>query len=190
MDERRRRRPLWTCPECGQSLVTANMWHSCVRLTEGDVFRGRETQRALYDAWLAFVRRFGPLTVNVSRTRISFQARVRFAGMVRMTRDGIVCGFWLKRRIESPRFIRVEHLPPGDFVYQFKLNAAEQLDEEAAAWIAEAYEVGMQRWEPPAIPVRAMTLRRPRFASRPLPTARRSRAQRPEPARRRPVSID
>ena len=23
-------RPLWTCPRCGKSYVTRNMWHSCV----------------------------------------------------------------------------------------------------------------------------------------------------------------
>lgn len=45
--------------------------------------------------------------------RISFQARVRFAGIPRVTKDGLVGGFWLKHRIESPRFTRVEFLPPS-----------------------------------------------------------------------------
>ena len=100
-------KPLWTCPECGQSFVTAHMWHSCVRLTEDAFFAGREAQRKLYEAFLAFVRRFGPVTVNVNKSRISFQGRVRFAGVPRIVRDGIICGFWLKRRIESPRFLKV-----------------------------------------------------------------------------------
>jgi hypothetical protein len=126
--------------------VTRNLWHSCVALTVDEFFAGREAKRRLYDAFLAFVSQFGPVTVNVTRSRISFQARVRFAGVVRVTKDGLVCSFWLKRRIGSPRFTRVELVPPNNFVYHFKLTAADQLDEEAAAWLSEAYAVGMQAW--------------------------------------------
>lgn len=148
MGERAAERPLWTCPECGQSFVTPRMWHSCVRLSEEEFFGSREKQRALYRAFRAFVERFGPVRVNINKTRISFQGRVRFAGVARVTRDGLACTFWLKRRIESPRFTRVERLPPGDYIYNFKLTDAAQLDEEAAGWLAEAHEVGMQRWRP------------------------------------------
>jgi hypothetical protein len=121
------------------------MWHSCVRLSAADFFRGRVKQKKLYAAFLKFVRGFGPVTVNVSKTRISFQARVRFAGVVRVVGDGIVCGFWLKRRIASPRLIRTELVPPRDYIYQFKLSDPAELDDEVATWIAEAYEVGLQR---------------------------------------------
>lgn len=150
MNEGSDERPLWICPSCGQSFVTRNMWHSCCQLTEDEFFGGRAKQRALYRAFLAFVERFGPVSVNINKTRISFQGRARFAGVARVTKEGLVCGFWLKRRIDSPRFARVEKLPPSDYVYQFKLTDAAQLDDEAAQWIAEAYEVGMQRWKPPA----------------------------------------
>ena len=137
-------RPLWTCPECGQSFVTARMWHSCVRRTVDEFFAGHEGKRPLYDAFLALVERFGRVTVNVSKTRISFQGRVRFAGVAGIRRDGLVCGFWLKRRIDSSRFSRVEHLPPGDHVYQFRLRHLDELDDEVAAWIEEAARVGRQ----------------------------------------------
>lgn len=142
------RRPLWTCPECGQSFVTRNLSHSCCRFTEEEFFGSRDSQRALYRAFLAFVERCGPVTVNINKTRISLQGRARFACVDRVTRDGLVCHVWLKRRLESPRFVRIEALPPSDFVHYFKLADAAELDDEAAAWIAEAYEVGMQRWTP------------------------------------------
>ena len=142
--------PLWTCPSCGQSFVTRNMSHSCCQFTEEEFFGGREAQRALYRAFLAFVECCGPVRININKTRISFQARARFAAVDRVTRDGLVCHVWLKRRLEHPRFTRIEALPPSDFVHYFRLTDAGQLDEDAAAWIAEAYEVGMQRWRPPA----------------------------------------
>lgn len=149
MREGANQRPLWTCPVCGQSFVGRNMSHSCCRLTEEDFFAGREAQRALHHAFRAFVERRGPIKVNINKTRISFQARARFASVNRVTRDGLACHLWLKRRIESRRFTRIEHLPPGNFVHNFKLTDVAELDDEMAEWIAEAYEVGMQRWKPP-----------------------------------------
>ena len=49
----------------------------------------------LYSEFLRVVRRIGPITVNVNKTRISFQRRVRFAGVAGTTKDALVCGFWL-----------------------------------------------------------------------------------------------
>jgi hypothetical protein len=61
----------------------------------------------------------------------------------RRPRDGIVCGFWLKRRITSPRLIKTAFIPPN-YVYQFKLTYPDELDDEVASRIAEAYRVGEQ----------------------------------------------
>jgi hypothetical protein len=136
--------PLWTCPECAQTFVTRNASHSCVQLTLDGFFGDRRAQRQLYEALLELVRRFGPVTVNVNRSRISFQARVRFATVARVTRSGLVCTFWLKREVVSPRITRVELYPPSNYVHQFKLTDARELDDELAAWLRDAYEVGLQ----------------------------------------------
>ena len=83
--------------------------------------------------------------MNVNKSRISFQARVRFAGIPRVTKDGLVGGFWLKHRIESPRFIRVEFLPPNNYIYQFRRRSEKDLDAEVLAWLRKAYKVGQQK---------------------------------------------
>jgi hypothetical protein len=136
--------PLWTCPECAQTFVTRNASHSCVQLTLNGFFGDRRAQRQLYEALLELVRRFGPVTVNVNRSRISFQARVRFATVARVTRSGLVCTFWLKREVVSPRITRVQLYPPSNYVHQFNPTDARELDDELAAWLREAYEVGLQ----------------------------------------------
>jgi hypothetical protein len=136
--------PLWTCPECAQTFVTRNASHSCVQLTLDGFFGDRRAQRQLYEALLELVRRFGPVTVNVNRSRISFQARVRFATVARVTRSGLVCTFWLKREVVSPRITRVQLYPPSNYVHQFKPTDARELDDELAAWLRDAYEVGLQ----------------------------------------------
>lgn len=70
--------------------------------------------------------------------------RVRFAGVVRVRKDGLLWGFWLKRRIDSPRFSKVEHLGRTDWIYQFVLRDEDELDDEVRDWIREAYDVGRQ----------------------------------------------
>jgi hypothetical protein len=51
----------------------------------------------------------------------------------------------LTRPIESPRFTRVEYIPPYYFVHRLRLARAEDVDAELRGWLAEAYQVGAQR---------------------------------------------
>ena len=93
--------------------------------------RRREEQRALYRAFLAsWAVRAGQ--VNINKTRISFQGRVRFAGVARGDQSGLTCVFWLKRADRSPRFTRVEASRRATTSHNFKLTDASQLDDEAA----------------------------------------------------------
>jgi len=144
--EKERKRSLWTCPCCRQKFVTKNIWHSCSSFTVDEFFRKKApAHKKLYRAFLKVVRKCGPVKVNVNKSRISFQARVRFAGIPRVTKDGLVGGFWLKHRIHSPRFTRVEFLPPNNYIYQFRIARDEDLDAEVLAWLREAYRVGQQK---------------------------------------------
>ena len=126
--------------------MTRNTWHSCTSFTVDDFFSKKvAVHKKLYRAFLKLVRKCGPVKVNVNKSRISFQARVRFAGIPRVTKDGLVGGFWLKQRIESPRFIRVEFLPPNNYIYQFRITSEKDLDAEVLAWLRKAYKVGRQK---------------------------------------------
>lgn len=75
--------------------------------------------------------------------------RVRFAGAI-IQKSAVQCGLWLKRKVESPLFDRVEKVTARDYVYYFRLTDPAQLDEELAGYVREAYAVGHQ--EPPAVP--------------------------------------
>ena len=57
----------------------------------------------------------------------------------------MVLGFWLKHRIESPRFSKVEFLPPSNWIYQFIATSHDDIDDEVTGWLRAAYDVGMQR---------------------------------------------
>jgi len=136
-------KPLWKCPRCGHRFVTRNLAHSCGRYRLAEHFRGKDPAvRRLFRAWRGFVRRNGPMTVYAEKTRIVFQGRVRFAGAITRKR-WLECGFWLQRFVASPRF-QVEHIPPRNYVYRFRLFNVSQLDRELAELVREAYAIGQQ----------------------------------------------
>jgi hypothetical protein len=138
-------KPLWQCPSCGNLLVTANGWHSCGQFNLEDHFHGKgQPVRDLFDRYLAMVREFGEIRVVPQKTQICFQVRVRFAGAV-IRKKWLDAGFWLKRKIESPRFSRVEDLTPSGYVYHVRISTPEDLDDEFREWIKEAYDTGLGR---------------------------------------------
>ena len=101
--------------------------------------------RELFDALVAAVRENGPVTVNATKSRVSFQVRMRFAGIERPRREYLVATFVLTRPVQSARLRRVEHIPPYYYVHRIALRAPEEIDSELRAWLAEAYQVGEQR---------------------------------------------
>src|SRR5919108_6010976 len=138
--------PLWRCPACGQTFVTASMPHSCQVVALDEHFAGADPAlRAVFDTLLAAARASGPVTVNATKTRITFQARMRFAGIDRPRRDHLLANFVLTRPVRSERLRRVEHVPPYYYVHRLPLRRVEDVDDEVRGWLAEAYQVGRQR---------------------------------------------
>jgi hypothetical protein len=107
------------------------------------VFAGRPRARELFESFRALVDACGPSKLVAYRDRVSFMVRVRFAGAAPRA-DGLDVGFWLTRRLSSPRFRRVETLTPAAHVHSLHVTDASQLDRELAGWIREAYAVGCQ----------------------------------------------
>lgn len=145
----RRQRPLWTCPRCGNRFVTANMWHSCLRAgvdaSLDDHFKGKAPHiRGLFEAWLACVEEAGPVTVIPQKTRICFQARVRFGGAV-IRKSHVLTNFWLKRAVSHPLFRPVEFIAPHYHIYRIRLTDARQLDTPGLRELLdESYRLGQQ----------------------------------------------
>jgi hypothetical protein len=109
-----------------------------------DHLRGKDPSvRALFRLYRDLIRGFGPVHVYAQKSRIVFQARARFAGAVPRKR-WLQCGLWLKRRVESARFRRIEFIPPNNYVHSFRVTRPEDLDDVLAALLREAYAVGRQ----------------------------------------------
>jgi uncharacterized protein DUF5655 len=84
-----------------------------------------------------------PLRNPAGKTRIAFQMRMSFAALS-FRRDELNGHVVLARRLENPRFTRVETISPRNHVHNFKLRSPDELDAELLAWLREAYRVGKQ----------------------------------------------
>lgn len=100
------------------------------------------TVRDLFRRFAAMVRRCGPFTYAPVKTRIGFQVRMTFADVV-LKKDGLHAYVILARRLESPRFTRIESPSPRNHAHHLEVRGREDLD-EVQAWLEEAYRVGSQ----------------------------------------------
>lgn len=133
------------CPKCGRSFANRNQTHTCRPLTDlEDHFRDKSPQvRATFDAILEAVERLGPVTVLSEKTRIAFHTRMSFAAFM-PKRDWLNGHLVLARRIDSPRFTRIEVFSPRNVLHAFRLGSPKEIDAEFVGWLAEAYQVGGQ----------------------------------------------
>lgn len=83
------------------------------------------------------------MVVIPEKTRIAFQVRMSFAA-VTLRRRWVDAHVVLARRLESVRFRRIQTFSPRNHVHEFRLAAPEEVDDEVALWLAEAYRVGRQ----------------------------------------------
>ncbi|HKV50695.1 MAG TPA: DUF5655 domain-containing protein [Gemmatimonadaceae bacterium] len=139
-------RALWRCPRCDRAFANRNQTHTCAALRSvNSHFRGKPPEiRALFDSVVTFLRTLGPVRVLPEKTRIALQVRMSFAQLTprRQWLDGHVV---MARRVESPRFRRVDTISPRNHVHAFRLTRSDDIDDEFRAWLAEAYAVGQQR---------------------------------------------
>jgi len=137
--------PLWRCPECGRSFANRNQSHSCSNVSLQSHFTGKSKDvRELFDALTEMIRKCGKVKVLPEKTRIAFQVRMSFIA-VQVRRNYLIGHFVLARRLEHPRFVRVETFSPRNHLHAFRLDSLEDLDDEFAGWVREAYAVGEQK---------------------------------------------
>ena len=137
---------MWTCPDCGRRFANRNQSHSCgpLRSVE-DHLEGKPPQIAeTYRLFEAAARAVGPLDVLAEKTRIAFFVRMSFAG-ARVLKSFVEGEVVLARRIEDPRFTSILSISPRNHVHYWKMRRPEDVDDQVKDWLAEAYDVGLQK---------------------------------------------
>jgi len=134
-------RPLWTCPKCGLKFVTRNLWHSCGLATVAER-KKRMTPKAreIYDCFESLIANCGEYHVSPAKTRIAFMGRIRFAGISKMTDDGVMCNFALGAPLSSKRFHKIHEVVPGWFAHYMWITDPKQLDTQVQRWLKRAYD--------------------------------------------------
>jgi hypothetical protein len=137
--------PLWQCPACGRRFANRNQSHFCGNYDLERHFEGKSTDvRTLFNVLAGHLCGFGPVTIVPEKTRIAFQVRMSFAA-VSVRRAHLVGHFVLARRLEHPRFPRVDTISPRNHVHHFRISKLADLDDEFIEWAREAYAVGEQK---------------------------------------------
>lgn len=110
---------------------------------EDHLAAGDERTVALWHRFAQILEGFGPVTVSVSKTTVTFKGSRRgFAGG-RPTKTGLVGYFDVMRRLpDDPRIRSVAPYGRRLFVHHFRIDDDDELDEEFVGWLEEAYAVG------------------------------------------------
>lgn len=137
---------LWRCPSCERTFANRNQTHTCGRL--GDVaahFASTAPHvRATFDEVLSVLAMLGPFTVLAEKSRIALHVRMGFAAFM-PRRDWLNGHLVLARQVPSPRFTKIETFSPHNVLHAFRLITPDEVDDEFAGWLTEAYQVGEQR---------------------------------------------
>ena len=102
---------------------------------------------AAFRALVAAARRNGPVTVLPEKTRIAFQVRMSFAAFT-LKKHLLHGHVVLARRRDSARFTKIWGPSRRNQVHEFRLRGpddVDDVDEEVADWLREAYAVGQQK---------------------------------------------
>ena len=135
---------LWACPKCRRRFANLNQTHSCGPLDLEHHFAGKSPKvLEIYYAFLSHVKAIGPVIVLPEKTRIAFQVRMSFAQLT-PRRESMNGHLVLARRVEDPRFRKVDTMSPRSHVHHFRLNDALDIDEPFLVFLREAYAVGKQ----------------------------------------------
>jgi Domain of unknown function (DUF5655) len=136
---------MWACPDCARTFANRNQTHTCAPLGDlaGHFERASPMVRATFDRVLAVVSDLGPVTVLPEKTCIALHVRMSFAAFT-PRRNWLNGHLVLARRVDSPRFLRIETFSPRNVLHAFRLTTPDDVDAEFTGWLTEAYRVGAQ----------------------------------------------
>jgi len=137
-------KPLWTCPRCRRHFSHRNQAHSCGQFTVEQLLDGKPPEMVeLYEQLAEVIQRCGEVVVAPTKTRVLFKVRTVFAS-VAVSKHWLDVVFVLGRRLKHRRIKKAQQEYPG-IVHFLRIEQAEDLDDDLAAWLQEAYDHRQQK---------------------------------------------
>jgi hypothetical protein len=121
--------------------------------TPEEFFAGSALGLKVFGRVVAMTDLLGGATVAVSRSQVAFRRRRGFAYLWRpgqyLRRPGaeVVLSIALGREDASPRWKQVAHPAPHVWMHHLEIRSLDDLDDEVAAWLAEAIDLASHRRE-------------------------------------------
>jgi hypothetical protein len=135
---------LWTCPRCRRQFVHRNQAHSCGQFTVEQLLDGKPTEMVeLYERLADLIGRAGEVVVAPTKTRVLFKVRTVFAS-VAVNKNWLEVLFVLGRRLRHRRIKKAQEEYPG-IVHWLRVEQAEDLDDDLAVWLQEAFDHRMRK---------------------------------------------
>jgi hypothetical protein len=111
-----------------------------------DLFAGHPHTLAVHQKVRSVLEDLGPVQVRTSKSQVAFRRRRGFAYVWRPGQylgdrgAEAVLSIVLDRHDPSPRFKEVTHPAPAHWMHHLEVGDPSEIDEEVAAWLAEAAE--------------------------------------------------
>lgn len=108
-------------------------------------FEGHPASRELFDAVASRIAELADTTLQASKSQVAFRRQRAFAWVWRPDdylhghHAPLVLSLDLPRRDNSPRWKEVVEPRPGRFMHHLELRAPAEVDDQVAAWLAEAW---------------------------------------------------
>ena len=136
-------RDLWTCPHYECQFTNRKLSHTCERYTMEEHHASVNPQIArLYSRFIELVNYCLKGSVQATKTSIDFKSSRLFA-VVNFQKSALQVGFWLSRRVENPRIMRIYVNSPQEYAHHLNILSVDDQDEQRQKWLREAYAVGM-----------------------------------------------
>lgn len=95
---------------------------------------------SIYQKLIKKMQEFGPLKIEPKKTSIHIGNRFGFAGIY-TRKDYINLEVHLKRKLSSPRVVKVEQASVNRYHHTIKLSKLTDVDKELLNWLKEAYDL-------------------------------------------------
>ena len=113
-------------------------------VSSDEFFAGHPEAASVHDAICALLAATGAYDVRITKSQVAYRRRRAFAFLwlpdryLRHPAAEVVVSIALERLDPSARFKEVTEVAPGRWMHHLEVAAAEDLDDEVAAWLAEA----------------------------------------------------
>ncbi|HEY4324265.1 MAG TPA: DUF5655 domain-containing protein [Mucilaginibacter sp.] len=136
---------MWICSLCNLEFANTNQVHSCNEKDLSDFLNGKTPHTTeLFHHLVSEYRLIGDVTVQPTKSMISFAARTRFAYVIQLGKNFIDVVLPFKQPFDDNLcFNKIKPVPGSDdYNHHLRLYFKEDINDEVRKFMRMAYEKG------------------------------------------------